>query len=657
MQYLAIDIETFSDISLTDCGVYKYVDTPNFEILLLAYAYNNEPVQIIDLASGEEIPEDLENALFSKNVIKTAFNAQFERVCLQKHYKTAISPQSWQCTMVQAATLGIPGGLDSVSKAMGFPVNKQKLFTGKNLIRLFSIPRKAKVSDGQLSMIKTKTKILPEDRPEEWEQFKEYCIQDVVVEREIRNRLDRYQNTPDETLLWYLDQKINDYGVKLDMPFVHQAISIDEKYTGQLLEQYQALGLENPKSVTELKDYLSKKLGYEVKSITKGTIPDLMEASKDIPEALKALQIRQEISKTSVSKYTKMDEVIGSDGRARGLLQFYGASTGRWAGRLIQVQNLPRNQINDLDLARELVADGDMDMIEMCYPSIPDILSQLIRTAFIPSDGHRFIVSDFSAIEARVIAWLAGEKWRLDVFRTHGKIYEASAAEMFKVPIESIDKGSPLRQKGKIAELALGYQGAAGALKQMGALKMGLTEEELPELVNQWRDSNPKIVKLWYDVQEAAYEAIEDQTTVKLQHRLTFIYEPGILFITLPSGRKLAYQKPQLEPHHKFAGKTKITYEGLDTQYNRVRIDTYGGKLTENIVQAIARDCLRDAMLRLDDAGYKIAFHVHDEVVLDVPIGQGSVKHVNTIMGQPMTWAPDLPLGADGYECSYYQKD
>ena len=451
MQVLHLDIETYSDISLNDCGVYKYVDSPNFEILLLAYAIDDEPVQIIDLASGENIPEDIADAIFNKSIIKSAFNAQFERVCLSKHFSTIISPESWHCTMVHAATLGIPGSLDSVSKALGFPLDKQKLYTGKNLIRIFSIPHKTKTADNQVSMLKTQARILPEDRPKEWEQFKNYCMQDVVVEREIYKKLNKYPTPQKETEIWYLDQKINDYGVKLDINFVQQAIQIDKKYTQHLINRYQKLGLENPKSVTELKDYLSEKLGFYVRAITKQTIPELKQAAKDIPEALEALKIREEMAKTSVSKYSKMNEVVCSDDRARGLLQFYGAGTGRWAGRLIQVQNLPRNTIEDLDLARQLVADGDMEILEICYPSIPDILSQLIRTAFIPSPGHRFIVSDFSAIEARVIAWLAGETWRLEVFRTHGKIYEASAAKMFKVPIESIDKGSPLRQKGKVA--------------------------------------------------------------------------------------------------------------------------------------------------------------------------------------------------------------
>ena len=658
MQVLHLDIETYSDISLNDCGVYKYVDSPNFEILLLAYAIDDEPVQIIDLASGENIPEDIADAIFNKSIIKSAFNAQFERVCLSKHFSTIISPESWHCTMVHAATLGIPGSLDSVSKALGFPLDKQKLYTGKNLIRIFSIPHKTKTADNQVSMLKTQARILPEDRPEEWEQFKNYCMQDVVVEREIYKKLNKYPTPQKETEIWYLDQKINDYGVKLDVNFVQQAIQIDKKYTQHLINRYQKLGLENPKSVTELKDYLSEKLGFYVRAITKQTIPELKQAAKDIPEALEALKIREEMAKTSVSKYSKMNEVVCSDDRARGLLQFYGAGTGRWAGRLIQVQNLPRNTIEDLDLARQLVADGDMEILEICYPSIPDILSQLIRTAFIPSPGHRFIVSDFSAIEARVIAWLAGETWRLEVFRTHGKIYEASAAKMFKVPIESIDKGSPLRQKGKVAELALGYQGSIGALKQMDRKwAANATEDELQELVNQWRESNPNIVKLWYDVEAAAIKAIEGQTIVELQRGLKFIYEPSFLFIQLPSGRKLAYPKPKLRPHEKFKDKIRITYASMAPNYIWIETDTYGGKLVENIVQAIARDCLRDAMLKLDRAGYKIVFHVHDEVVLDVPISKGSVEEVTEIMSEPLTWAPDLPLRAEGFECDYYQKD
>jgi DNA polymerase len=657
---LAIDIETFSDISLPDCGVYRYVDSPSFKILLFAYAIDEDPVQIIDIASGEKIPKAIEKAIFDKAVTKTAFNAQFERVCLSKHFGKHIEPESWSCTMVKALTLGIAGNLDSVSKTLGFPIDKQKLFTGKNLIRLFSIPRKVqKNDDAQMSFLGEKTRLLPSDKPEEWQQFKEYCIQDVVVERKIRKKLESFQTSEDEMKIWYLDQKINDYGVMLDQDFVKQAIDIDARYAQQLMDRYREVtGLDNPKSVAELKKWLEPRLGFEVKAVTKETMPELLKAAKDLPEVKEALKIRQETAKTSVSKYTKMEDVICSDKRARGLLQFYGANrTGRWAGRLIQVQNLPQNKISDLDTARQIVRSGDLELLEMVYDKVPFILSQLIRTAFIPSEGHRFIVADFSAIEARVIAWMAGEAWRMEVFKTHGKIYEASAAQMFKVPIESIHKGSPLRQKGKVAELALGYQGAAGALIQMGALKMGLTEEELPELVSQWRAANTKITKFWYDVENAAIEAVSDRTTVEIQKGIKFIYQPGILFIQLPSGRRLAYLRPKVEKHDKFVGKVKLTFEGLDENYNWVREDTYGGKLVENIVQATARDCLRDAMLRLDEADYHIAFHVHDEVILDEEIDTGSLDEVTAIMGKPITWAPDLPLRADGYECTYYMKD
>ena len=658
---LGIDIETFSDISLPDAGVYRYVDSPAFRILLLAYAFDDEPVRIIDLASGEKIPKRVEEAIKTINIIKAAYNAQFERVCLSKHFGINLEPESWTCTMVKALTLGLPAGLDNASKVLGFPLDKQKLFTGKNLIRLFCLPRKnPKENDDQVSLFEPQMRYLPQDKPKEWMQFKEYCIQDVVVETEIRKKLERFQTTDDENKIWFLDQRVNDYGVKLDLEFVQQAISIDEQYTVQLMEKYKKVtGLDNPKSVAQLKDWLKRELGVEVKSITKETMPELMVAAKDNKNALEALRIRQETAKTSVSKYTKMQDVICSDMKARGLLQFYGANrTGRWAGRLIQVQNLPQNKIEDLDVAREIVRSGDLELFEMVYDKVPNILSQLIRTAFIPSDNHRFIVSDFSAIEARVIAWLSGESWRMEVFKTHGKIYEASAAQMFKVPLESIGKGNPLRQKGKVAELALGYQGAAGALIQMGALKMGLKEEELPELVKQWRAANTKITKFWSDVEDAVVDAISNRTTVELQYNMKIIYQPGILFIQLPSGRRIAYVKPKLEDHDRFKGQLKITYEGMDQTTNTwVKMDTYGGKLVENIVQATARDCLRDAMLNVAAAGYKIAFHVHDEVILDVPLGEGSLDDVAAIMGRNLSWAPDLPLRADGYECNYYMKD
>lgn len=656
MTTLAIDIETYSDISLKECGVYKYVDSPNFRILLFAYAFDDEDIKIVDLASREKLPKRVTSALLDKNVVKTAFNAQFERVCINKYF--GIQTENWDCTMVKALSLGFPGNLDSVGKVIGIEPDKQKLMTGKNLIRIFSVPRKVK-KDNQISMLKDKVRILPEDRPEEWRQFKEYCIRDVETERAIRNKLDRFKTIPQEKKLYQLDQKINDRGVLIDLAMAENAIAIDTEQTNRLTKTYaEVTGLENPNSLTDLKKYIKARTGKVVRSITKHNFRELQEKLKDYEDIVTALDIRQRLSKTSISKYKKMMDVVCSDGRARGLLYFYGAGTGRWAGRLIQVQNLPQNHIKDLDTAREIVKNGDLDLLEMMYDNPSDILSQCIRPAIIPSPGYKFAVADFSAIEARVIAWLAGESWRLDVFNSHGKIYEASAAQMFNVPIETIDKGSPLRQKGKVAELALGYQGAAGALISMGALKMGLTEDELPDLVSQWRKANTKIVKFWYDTEAAVIEAITNRSTVRIKDNLKAIYKSGMLFLELPSGRRLAYVKPKLVDHDKFIGKQKIVYQVINpTTYQWDEVDTYGGKLVENIVQATARDCLAHSMLALDKKGYEIVMHVHDEVIIEIEENREELKKITDIMGQEITWAKGLPLRADGYECSYYQKD
>ena len=665
MTTLAIDIETYSNVSLKDAGVYRYADDPSFEILLFAYAFGDSEVRIIDLAQGESIPKAITRAIHDKNVIKTAFNAQFERVCLSKHLGVTLDPEGWHCTMAHALTLGFSGSLDNVGKAVNLPQNSQKLWTGKNLIRMFSVPRKrTKTNANQLDLFTNKVaadmyRYFPQDRPEEWEQFKEYCMQDVVAERELRKRLAAYPVSDREWSLYYLDQRINDYGVKLDSEFVTRVLEMDQVYSHRIHEEFTELtGVDNPKSLVQFKEWLSSRLGYKVKTVNKTSIPKLFgdAQAQDRPEVTKALELRQGLSKTSISKYDKMDEVINQDGRARGLHQFYGAATGRWSGRHIQPQNLPRNYIQDLDLVRTVVKDGDLETLEMIYGRVPDILSQLIRTAFIPSEGHRFIVSDFSAIEARVIAWYAKEQWRLDVFNDHGRIYEASAAQMFGVPVETITRDSPLRQKGKIAELALGYQGSVGALMQMGALDMGLQEDELPDLVEQWRKANPKIKQFWSDVGELAKEAISNRASRLSPQGIKIMCEPGFLFIELASGRRLAYPNPRVEPHHKFQG-TKITFDGLMKNKKWGRVDTYGGKLVENIVQATARDCLAEAMLELDKAGYKIAFHIHDEVVLDAPIGEGSLEEVNSILSEELSWAPGLPLGAEGFECPYYQKD
>lgn len=653
---LAIDIETYSDEPIEN-GVYKYVDSKNFRILLFAYAFDDEDVEIVDLESGEELPEKVMKALLDKNIVKIAFNAQFERVAINKYF--GIRSENWDCTMVMAWSLGITGGLGNVGRVMGLDPDKQKLAIGKKLIKLFCIPKPKKENKNQLAMFKNTERVLPGDMPEEWEQFKGYCIRDVEVERDIRKKLGRFETIEDEKRLYELDQKINDRGVLIDLDMAENAIAIDIEQTERLTRIYQEVtGLDNPNSLVDLKRYIKDRTGREVNSITKGNMKSLQKKFKNYPDILKALEIRQALSKTSISKYRKMIDVACKDGRARGLLQFYGASTGRWAGRLIQVQNLPQNHISDLDTARDIVKNGDLELLEMMYDNPSDVLSQCIRPTIIPSPGKKFIVSDFSAIEARVIAWLAGERWRLDVFNSHGKIYEASASQMFNVPIEQIDKGSDLRQKGKVAELALGYQGSVGALISMGALKMGLTEEELKPLVDTWRLSNPKIVQFWYDTENKVKEAIANRTTVKINQYIKAIYRSGILFIELPSGRRLAYPKPRLIDYDLFNGMKKIVFEGMSSTSRQWGwIDTYGGKLVENIVQATARDCLAYSMLKLDKAGYEIVMHVHDEVVIEIDKSRDELKIVTDIMGLEIPWAKGLPLNADGYECDYYQKD
>ncbi|MCC0658551.1 hypothetical protein IC175_18545 [Clostridioides sp. ES-S-0123-01] len=652
MRTLSIDIETYSDLDIKKVGVYRYVDSTNFEILLFAYAFDEEEVRVIDLVNDEELPNEVIEALKDNTIIKSAFNANFERIAISKFLGIDLKPDEWSCTMIKALTLGLPGSLDSVSKALKFNEDKQKMKEGKSLIQYFCKPCKATKTN------KGRTRNLPIHDMEKWNKFKEYCKQDVVVEREIRNKLSKYKTTERENKLWYLDQIINDTGIRVDTQLIENAIECDKRYTEKLTkEAIEITGLNNPNSPAQLKKWLSDKSGFEVTSLTKESIPEILKQVED-ENVIRVLELRKLMSKTSIKKYEAMKLAKGNDNRVRGLLQFYGANrTGRWAGRLVQVQNLPQNHIEDLDLARNLLKEGDFDLIELLYDSVPDVLSQLIRTAFIPSEGHRFIVSDFSAIEARVIAWLAGEKWRLDVFNSHGKIYEASASQMFKIPIESIKKGDPLRQKGKISELALGYGGSIGALISMGAIKMGLDEDELQPLVTTWRNANPNITKFWWDVDKAAKKAIKDRTIVEFQHGIKFIYNPGVLFIELPSGRRLSYLRPKIEPHTTFSG-DKITYEGMEqTSKQWKRVDTYGPKLVENIVQATARDCLREAMFNVTDAGYDIVMHVHDELVLDVDKKYGSLEEVNRIMGKEISWAKGLPLKADGYECDYYKKD
>lgn len=642
---LGIDIETFSDVDLIKCGVYAYADSPAYEVLLFAYSFDGEETQIIDLAQGEAIPAEVESAIFNDSITKTAFNANFERTCLSRFFGTQLSPYSWHCSAVQAAMLALPRSLEDVGAVLG--LDKQKMKEGKELIRYFCVPCKPTKANGG------RTRNLPHHAPEKWELFKTYCKRDVDVEKAIRQKLHHFPIPESEMEMYRLDQEINDRGVLVDLALVHQAISCESLHKEIVTKRaYELTGLENPNSVAQMKGWLEGK-GLEIESLSKQAVSDLIKETDGEVEEL--LRLRLLMAKTSVKKYEAMERSVCKNGRVHGLLQFYGANrTGRWAGRLVQVQNLPQNHIVDLELARNLVKQGRFEDLELFYDSTPNVLSELIRTAFVPKKGCRFIVADFSAIEARVLAWLSGEQWRLDVFASHGKIYETSASAMFHVPIEEITKGSPLRQKGKISELALGYGGSVGALTSMGALDMGLAEEELSPLVSTWRNANPHITQFWWDVDAAAIKTVTEKKETRVG-RITFFYQSGILFVMLPSGRRLAYVKPRMDVN-KF-GRNGLTYEGISESGKWGRIETYGPKLVENIVQGTARDLLAEAMLRLKKRGYQIVMHIHDEAVLEVPNGVGSVKEVCSIMAEQPEWAEGLPLRADGYECVFYKKD
>ncbi|MCI6921464.1 MAG: DNA polymerase [Lachnospiraceae bacterium] len=643
-QLMAIDIETYSDISLPDCGVHRYVASEQFEILLFAFSIDEGEIQVIDLASGEKMPEEIMDLLMDDSVVKTAFNAAFERTCINRYFGLSLPPEVWRCTAVQSAILALPLSLEGVGEALS--LDKKKMSEGKELIRFFCMPCKATKANGG------RTRNLPSDAPEKWEQFKTYCKRDVDVEMQIRKKLKKYPIPDREQVLYCMDQRINDRGIRVDTQMAGQAIACDLLYKEAAAKRaYELSGLENPNSVSQLKGWLSDK-GIEVDSLAKDTVTELV--GKTEGEVSELLKIRLAMSKTSVKKYEAIERAV-CDGRVHGLLQFYGANrTGRWAGRLVQIHNLPQNHMEDLELARSLVKEGRFDLVELLYPSTPEVLSELIRTAFVAKSGCRFIISDFSAIEARVLAWMSGEAWRLRVFSTHGKIYEASASAMFGVPIEEIGKTSPLRQKGKIAELALGYGGSVGALVSMGATKMGLSEEELPDLVSQWRLANPHITEFWWKVDAAAFKAVKERCTVQMD-RLLFEYRGGILFIHLPSGRKLSYVKPRLELNR--FGREGITYEGVGESKKWTRIETYGPKMVENIVQAVSRDILAEAMLRLEKAGFDIVMHIHDEVVLEVPEGVSSVEEVNELMAVNPSWTMGLPLKAAGFESAFYKKD
>ena len=649
MKKLSIDIETFSDIDLIKCGVYKYADSPAFEILLFAYSIDDGEINIIDLVNGEELPEEIAEAIKSDTVIKTAFNAQFERVCLSKYLGLPegeyLNPQSWYCTAVQAAELSLPSSLADVGAALG--LERQKMTEGKELIKYFCVPCKPTKSNGG------RTRNMPKDAPDKWTLFKEYCKRDVDVERQIAEKLKKYPLSKSEHDLYVLDQRINDRGVLVDLEFARQAVKLNSIQSAVATEQaYTLTGLENPNSVAQLKEWLIEN-GVEIDSLSKKAVAALAdETDGDIQEML---HLRLLMSKTSVKKYEAVMRSVCKDNRVRGMMRFCGASrTGRWSGQILQVQNLPQNHLPDLTLARDIVKDGDFEMLDMTFGNVPNVLSELIRTVLIPKQNHRFIVADFSAIEARVLSWLAGEQWRLDTFRNGGDIYCASASQMFRVPVEKHGVNGHLRQKGKISELACGYGGSVGALKNMGAVEMGVPEDELQGLINDWRNANPHIVKLWTEVGNAAMKAIKEKTIVSLG-KLVFMYERGILFIRLPSGRRLSYIKPRIGTN-RFGGDS-ITYMGVGASKKWERLETFGGKLVENIVQAIARDLLASAMMNVANAGYNIVFHVHDEIIAEAPDGQGSVDEMCKLMSINPDWADGIPLSADGYECEYYRKD
>jgi DNA polymerase len=652
MTVLQIDIETFSSIDLKTCGVHRYVEAPDFEILLFAFAFDDDPVTVVDLTDFGDIPKDVMQALRS-DVTICAFNAAFERTCIARHFGIPMPAERWQCTAVHALALGLPGYLEGVAEVLKIDVQKDA--RGKTLIKYFSVPCKPTKTNGQ------RTRNFPHHDLVKWQQYIEYNRQDVVVEREVRRKLERFPVPEKEWRLWALDQRINDRGVRLDPVLYQAAIACDEQYGMRLLQEAREItGLDNPNSLTQLKGWLADHGLETPDGLSKEFMPVLLDAAPD-DETRRVLELRQEMGKTSVDKYKAMQRAMCDDERAKGLLQFCGAGrTWRWAGRLIQVQNLPKNE-DDFDIvgAREILKSGDFEWLEMLFGAPPFVLSQLIRTAFIPSPGNRFIVSDFSAIEARVIAWLADEHWVLDVFRGHGKIYEATASNMFKIPFETIVKGHEnykYRAPGKVAVLACGYQGGPNAMEAMDT-KKEIPPEEYPVHVKKWRQANPNIVKLWYATEEAAVTAVREKTTVKLKHGVRYRYEAGMLFADLPSGRSLAYVNPRIKPDPQF-GKDGLVFDGMDQVKKKwMSHRTYGGRLVENLVQAIARDCLAESMMRLDKAGYEITMHVHDEVVLDVPIGSGSVERVTEIMGRPIDWAPGLPLSAAGFECDFYQKD
>ncbi|QHW38083.1 DNA polymerase [Staphylococcus ursi] len=648
-----IDIETYSSNDILKCGVYKYVEAKDFEILIIAYSIDGGSVSAIDMTMLDDTEfhasyETFKIALFDPNVKKYAFNANFERTCLAKHFDADMPPEEWSCTMVNATRLGLPSSLEKVGDALNLQNQKDK--AGKNLIRYFSVPCKpTKVNGGR-------TRNLPMHAPDKWQQFIDYCIRDVEVEMSIAKKIKDFPITKEEQKYWNLDQRINDRGIKLSKELMVGANELDKMSKEDLLKQaIQITGLENPNSTSQLLKWLNEEQGLDISNLQKKTVQDYLKNATG--KAKQMLGIRLQMSKTSVKKYNKMHEMMCADERVRGLFQFYGASTGRWAGRGVQLQNLTKHYMSDveLDIARDFIKAQRFDDLSLLLATPPqDLLSQLVRTTFVAKEGYILAVSDFSAIEARVIAWYAKEQWRLDVFNTHGKIYEASAAQMFGVPIESITKGDPLRQKGKVSELALGYQGGPGALKAMGALDMGIKESELQGLVDSWRKANPNIVNFWKACQDAAINTVRSRKT-HYTHGLRFYIKKGLLMIELPSGRSLAYPKARISENE--WGAPVVEYMGLDINRKWAKLKTYGGKLVENIVQATARDLLAVSMLRLDNAGFNIVGHVHDEVIVEIPKNSNGLAKIEKIMSKPVKWAEGLNLNSDGFTSPFYMKD
>lgn len=652
MQVLSIDVETFSRVSLPDCGVYRYVEDEEFTILLFGYSVDDGPVKVIDLACGETIPADVFGAIWDATVEKRAWNANFERTTIGKYFGRYCEPSQWFDPMVMASCCGLPAKLEAAGAALGLSEDQAKMKIGKQLIREFSLPCKPTKKNGM------RERNLPEHDPENWALYKSYNQRDVEAEMAICERLLRWRPMRSEQRLWALDQRINDLGIRVDTMMAENAIRIGGDYKQRLIDRAVELsGLENPNSTAQVKAWLEEQEGITVSSLNKKVIADVVAGLSE-HNSIEFMALRTEFSKSSVKKYEAITRAVCQDQHVHGCFQFAGAGrTGRWAGRLVQLQNLPQNHLEDLNVAREIVADGDGETLELLYPNVQGTLSELIRTALIPEEGHRFIVADYSAIEARVLAWLCGEQWRLDVFENGGDIYCASASQMFKVPVEKHGINGELRSKGKVAELGLGYGGGIGALKAFGADKMGMTDEDMAETVELWRNASPHVVAFWKDLERAAIRCVVKKVpTISTVGHIRFDYEDGVLWMSLPSGRRIAYWGAEYSENKK--GFKSLTYMGMEQKSRKwMRLETWGGKLVENLTQATARDCLKESMLALTGAGFDIRAHVHDEVIITEPVDGRSVQDVCDIMGAPISWAPGLPLRADGYETPYYKKD